>query len=219
MLFVAVLFGLGSPVMARHCDVQKGDSMYRIAKRYHIPFRIVIQLNEHYKNKNLIHPKDEIQLPDGSSGNETNKNSSGDNITDGTEKATERKETSQERAVLQLVNQERAKVGLPALTLNSNLSNVATIKAKDMAVNKYFDHNSPTYGTPFQMMQKFGIKYSYAGENIAAGQTTAQQVMNSWMNSSGHKANILNKNYTQIGIGFYTGGLYNYYWVQQFIKP
>lgn len=69
------------------------------------------------------------------------------------------------------------------------------------------------------MMQQFGIKYSYAGENIAAGQKTASQVMNSWMNSSGHRANILNKNFTQIGVGFYAGGSYDTYWVQQFIRP
>lgn len=74
-------------------------------------------------------------------------------------------------------------------------------------------------GSPYEMLQKFGVKYSSGGENIAAGQKTASQVMNSWLNSSGHRANILSKNYTQLGVGFYAGGLYDTYWTQLFIKP
>ena len=86
-----------------------------------------------------------------------------------------------------------------------------------MSVNRYFDHRSPTYGTPFEMLQKFGVSYKSAGENIAAGQKTPEQVMESWMNSSGHRANILNKSYTELGVGFYSGGSYDTYWVQLFI--
>lgn len=114
--------------------------------------------------------------------------------------------------VIKLVNQERAKAGLKPLTENAKLSNMAMDKAKDMNNNNYFDHNSPTYGSPFDMMKKYGISFSYAGENIAKGQKTPSDVMNAWMNSSGHRANILNGNYTTIGVAYYNG-----YWVQEFI--
>ncbi|UUZ85104.1 CAP domain-containing protein [Paenibacillus sp. P26] len=114
--------------------------------------------------------------------------------------------------VLNLVNQERSKAGLSALTMNAKLSNVAMMKAKDMFNNHYFDHQSPTYGSPFDMMNANGISFSYAGENIAQGQTSPAEVMNQWMNSPGHRANILNQSYTQIGIAYYNGE-----WVQEFI--
>lgn len=200
---ITLAFGIASPAFAQHCNTQQGDSMWKIAKRYHVIFHELLKLNQHYPNQDLIHKGDKIELPDGSTGNET----------------TERGESSQAKEVLDLVNQERKKQGLAALTLSSKLTSVANTKAKDMAVNKYFAHESPTYGTPFQMLQQFGVKYSYAGENIAAGQRTSKEVMNSWMNSSGHRANILNKNYTELGVGFYAGGSYDTYWVQLFIKP
>lgn len=114
--------------------------------------------------------------------------------------------------VLSLVNQERAKAGLPALKMDSSLSAVALDKAKDMAQNHYFDHTSPTYGSPFDMMKQYGIHYMTAGENIAMGQRSPQEVMSQWMNSQGHRANILNGSFTKIGIGYYNG-----YWVQEFI--
>lgn len=117
-----------------------------------------------------------------------------------------------QQQILQLVNQERAKAGLKALALDSLLTKVATEKARDMSANNYFSHTSPTYGSPFDMMRSFGVKYSYAGENIAAGQRSAQEVMNAWMNSSGHRANILNANFTKLGVGYV-----NNQWVQMFI--
>ncbi|MNP03408.1 Cysteine-rich secretory protein family protein [compost metagenome] len=89
---------------------------------------------------------------------------------------------------------------------------MAMAKAKDMYDNNYFDHQSPTYGSPFDMMKAFGISYSSAGENIAKGQKSAEEVMNQWMNSPGHRANILNSSFTEIGIA-----LYNTEWVQEFI--
>lgn len=113
--------------------------------------------------------------------------------------------------MLSLVNTQRKNAGLAALTMDSALNNVAVAKAKDMINNNYFSHNSPTYGSPFDMMKKFGVTYRTAGENIAKGQSTAQQVMNDWMNSPGHRANILNSSYTKIGIGYYNGA-----WVQEF---
>ncbi|WP_010274151.1 CAP domain-containing protein [Paenibacillus senegalensis] len=113
--------------------------------------------------------------------------------------------------VARLVNEERAKAGLGPLTLDADLSNMALDKAKDMYHNNYFSHNSPTYGSPFDMMNQYNIPYSYAGENIAKGQRTAEQVMNDWMNSEGHKKNILGPNFTKIGVSYY-----NDVWVQEF---
>ncbi|OMF22734.1 SCP-like extracellular [Paenibacillus sp. FSL H8-0548] len=121
-------------------------------------------------------------------------------------------QTQFEQQVLDLVNQERSKVGLKSLVMNSELSNMAMVKAKDMHDNNYFDHNSPRYGSPFDMMKEFGIEYSSAGENIAKGQQSPTQVMNDWMNSPGHRANILKDSFTQIGIAYYNGE-----WVQEFI--
>lgn len=216
---ITLAFGIASPAFAQHCNTQQGDSMWKIAKRYHVIFHELLKLNQHYPNQDLIHKGDKIELPDGSTGNETDQNSGSDNIKEDDNETTERGESSQAKEVLDLVNAERKKQGLAALTLSSKLTSVANTKAKDMAVNKYFAHESPTYGTPFQMLQQFGVKYSYAGENIAAGQRTSKEVMNSWMNSSGHRANILNKNYTELGVGFYAGGSYDTYWVQLFIKP
>ena len=85
-------------------------------------------------------------------------------------------------------------------------------------INKgYFDHNSPTYGSPFDMMKKFGITYRSAGENIAMGQKTPQEVMTAWMNSEGHRKNILNSSFTEIGIGIAKDNNCRLYWTQMFI--
>lgn len=117
--------------------------------------------------------------------------------------------------VLNLVNKHRRENGLKELTLNSNLSNVAQIKTNDMKSNNYFSHTSPTYGSPFDMIKQFGISYKTAGENIAKGQKTPEAVVNAWMNSEGHRANILNPNYTQMGLGYTADG--TVYWCQMFI--
>ncbi|NPV70158.1 MAG: hypothetical protein HPY55_05870 [Firmicutes bacterium] len=119
--------------------------------------------------------------------------------------------------IVNLVNTERAKAGLRPLQASAELSRVARFKAADMRDKNYFSHQSPTYGSPFQMIKNFGISYRTAGENIAAGQKTPQEVMNAWMNSAGHKANILNPNFTTIGVGHVTGGTYGHYWTQYFI--
>ena len=87
-----------------------------------------------------------------------------------------------------------------------------------MMKNGYFSHTSPTYGSPFEMMKTFGITYKSAGENIAKGQKTPAAVMNGWMNSSGHRANILNASYEQIGVGFCKDSSGVTYWVQMFIR-
>ncbi|KAB2338157.1 sporulation protein [Cytobacillus depressus] len=119
-----------------------------------------------------------------------------------------------EQKVVELTNQQRAKYGVPALQLDVNLSKVARAKSLDMKTKGYFDHNSPTYGSPFDMMKQFGITYSSAGENIAMGQRTPEEVVNAWMNSDGHRKNILNPSFTHIGVGYVAEGNY---WTQQFI--
>jgi uncharacterized YkwD family protein len=119
-----------------------------------------------------------------------------------------------EKQVVDLTNKERAKYGLPALKVDPKLSKMARDKAKDMHDKNYFDHNSPTYGSPFDMMNQYGIQYKAAGENIAMGQPTPQEVVNDWMNSKGHRENILSKNYNYIGVGYVKDGNY---WVQEFI--
>ncbi|MFS0781554.1 CAP domain-containing protein [Bacillus sp. 1P06AnD] len=119
-----------------------------------------------------------------------------------------------EQKVVELTNVERQKQGLQPLTLDTELSKVARIKSQDMKDKNYFDHNSPTYGSPFDMMKQFGISYRSAAENIAQGQRSPEEVVNAWMNSSGHRANILNASYTHIGIGHVSD---NNYWTQMFI--
>jgi uncharacterized YkwD family protein len=119
-----------------------------------------------------------------------------------------------EQQVVQLTNAERAKHGLAPLKLDGNLSKVAREKSMDMARKGYFSHTSPTYGSPFDMMKQFGISYRAAGENIAKGQRTPEEVVNAWMNSDGHRKNILSSNYTHIGVGYVAEGNI---WTQMFI--
>lgn len=119
-----------------------------------------------------------------------------------------------EQQVVDLTNQERAKNGLPALKVDVALSKVAREKSLDMQKNNYFSHTSPTYGSPFDMMKQFGITYKAAGENIAKGQRSPEEVVNAWMNSEGHRKNILSSNFTHIGVGYVAEGNY---WTQQFI--
>lgn len=121
------------------------------------------------------------------------------------------------KEVVRLVNIERSKRGLSELSFNNELCNVSTLKSQDMINKNYFGHNSPTYGSPFNMMNQFNIIYRTAGENIAKGQRTPAEVVNSWMNSPGHRANILNANFTDIGIGVAKSSNGTLYWTQMFI--
>lgn len=122
--------------------------------------------------------------------------------------------TSQATEVLRLVNLERAKAGVRPLTLSKDLSDVALLKSKDMAVFNYFDHNSPNYGSPFDMMKDMGVTYKAAGENLAVGYSTPEAVVKGWMDSPGHKRNILNSMFNKMGIGVYEGS--RIYWTQMF---
>jgi uncharacterized protein YkwD len=122
--------------------------------------------------------------------------------------------SSQENAVLTLVNQERAKVGCSALRADPSLGSLAQNFSDDMADRGFFDHTNPDGKTPWDRADAAGVK-NLGGENIARGQADAQAVMDSWMNSEGHRANILNCDYTRLGVGEHTGSG-GPWWTQDF---
>lgn len=124
--------------------------------------------------------------------------------------------TADEKEVFDLINKQRTNNGLQALKVDNEVQRVAKIKAEDMVSNNYFSHNSPIYGSPFDMLKSFKISYRTAGENIAANSSNSGAV-NSWMNSSGHKANILNSNFNYTGIGVVSSSKYGKIFVQMFI--
>lgn len=170
--------------------VTSGDTLWKIAVKTTTGINELINANPQIPNINIIYPGQKLNVP-------TNE---GYDI---------------EQQVLQLVNQERAKAGLSPLKYDWELARVAEHKSLDMHNKRYFSHQSPTYGSPFDMMKSYGINYRAAGENIAQGQTSAVQVMNAWMNSSGHRANILSNQFTHIGVGYVADG---HYWTQMFIS-
>lgn len=124
--------------------------------------------------------------------------------------------TADASRILQLCNAERAKVGAKPLTANADLTKLANMKSQDMVKNNYFSHQSPTYGSPFDMMKTYGISYMYAGENLAMNQS-ADGAHTAWMNSEGHRRNILNPDFTEIGIGIYPKGNGSFIYTQEFI--
>ncbi|KMM38796.1 SafA/ExsA family spore coat assembly protein [Guptibacillus hwajinpoensis] len=178
--------------------VKSGDTLWKISKRYKIGLTEIINANPQFNNPDLIYPGDRVNVPTGN----TSINKS--------------KDIGQQ--VMDLTNQERAKNGLSPLTWNWEVARVARYKSADMRDKNYFSHQSPTYGSPFTMLKNFGVSYRSAGENIAAGQSTAEEVVQAWMNSAGHRKNILNPGYTQIGVGYVSGGSYGHYWTQMFIS-
>ena len=171
--------------------VVRGDTMWKLAVQYQVGTSEIIASNPQVSNPDLIYPGQILTIPEEGAA-----------------------VTQYEQEVIRLVNEIRAQNGLSALTYNWELSRVARYKSQDMVDNRYFSHTSPTYGTPFQMIRSFGLSYRSAGENIAYGQRTPQAVVNAWMNSSGHRANILSSSYTQIGVGYVANG---HYWTQMFI--
>jgi len=124
--------------------------------------------------------------------------------------------TSDEKKIFDLVNEARREAGLSELKLDPEILRVARIKSKDMIDNNYFSHNSPIYGTPFQMLKNFGISYRAAGENIA-GNSSVEAAFRDWMNSSGHKANILSDAFNYTGIGIVEGSKYGKIFTQVFV--
>ncbi|MBQ8879972.1 MAG: SafA/ExsA family spore coat assembly protein [Clostridia bacterium] len=186
------LFAFATRASAKETHtVVRGDTMWRIAVRYQVGLSELAAANPQIKNTALIYPGQQITIP-----------------------TTHATVAAYEKEVIRLVNVERQKAGLLPLQHDWELSRVARYKSQDMRDNGYFSHTSPTYGSPFQMIRSFGISYKSAGENIARGYTSPESVVNGWMNSSGHRANILNSSFTHIGVGYVTEGSY---WTQMFI--
>ncbi|MBO5315711.1 MAG: SafA/ExsA family spore coat assembly protein [Clostridia bacterium] len=188
LLFV---FSIGAFAMGTH-TVAKGDSLWKIAVKYQVGLSEIKAANPQIKNYDLIYPGDLINIP-----------------------SKDATVSSYESEVVRLVNIERQKNGLSPLKEDWQLSRVARYKSEDMRDRGYFSHTSPTYGSPFDMMRAFGISYRSAGENIAKGQQSPEAVVRAWMNSSGHRANILSKSFTHIGVGYAKQG---HYWTQMFIS-
>ncbi len=122
--------------------------------------------------------------------------------------------------IFELVNEERALVGLHPVTLNTTLEAQATEYACEMILYQFFDHVNPvTDSTLSARADQFGYDYYFIGENLAAGQTTPEEAMRDWMNSPGHRANILEPRFIELGVGVRVGGDYGVYWVQEFGEP
>lgn len=171
--------------------VKKGDTLWRIAVRYQVGLSEIKSANPSIKNYDLIYPGQIINIP-----------------------SNDASVSAFESEVVRLVNEIRVQNGLSKLTYDWELSRVARYKSQDMSDLGYFSHTSPTYGSPFNMMKSFGISYRTAGENIAKGYISPEAVVNAWMNSPGHKANILNSSYTHIGVGYVASGNH---WTQMFV--
>ena len=191
LMSLFVLLALPASAANLSYTVAKGDTMWKIASKHQVGTSELIRANSQITNPNMIYPGQVLTIPQ-----------------------MEASVQEFENEVIRLVNEQRVQNGLKPLTANWELSRVARFKSQDMVENRYFSHTSPTYGSPFQMIRAFGLFFRTAGENIAYGQRTPQSVVKAWMNSSGHRANILNASYTQIGVGYVAQG---HYWTQMFI--
>lgn len=190
MAMIALMLMTSVAAVTKH-TVAAGDTMWKIAVKYQMGLSEIREANPQIANPNLIYPGQVLNIPDADAA-----------VSDF------------EQEVIARVNEIRVQNGLKALSYNWELSRVARYKSQDMKDSRYFSHTSPVYGSPFQMMKSFGITYRSAGENIAMGQKTPQEVVNAWMNSAGHRANILNASFTEIGVGYVADG---HYWTQMFI--
>ncbi len=195
IVIAALLLAIGvqTAFAAVKYTVVKGDSMWKIAVKFKVGMSEIIAANPQIKSGNpaLIYPGEVLTIP-----------------------VVDVNITSFEQRVIDLTNQKRIANGLPALKTNWELSRMARIKSQDMHDLHYFSHTSPTYGDPFTMMRNFGITFRSAGENIAYGQATPEAVVTAWWNSPGHRANMLNASFTEIGVGYVAAG---HYWTQEFI--
>ena len=190
LLIIPAVFAVH--ISAATHTVVKGESLWKIAVKYQVGLDELRRANPEIKNASLIYPGQVIEIP-------------------GVDEAV----LNFEKEVVRLVNVERKKAGLSPLEYDWELSRVARFKSEDMSEKGYFSHTSPTYGSPFNMIKNFGISYRSAGENIAKGYTTPEAVVRGWMNSSGHRANILNSDFTRIGVGYSKAGNV---WTQMFIS-
>lgn len=175
--------------------IRSGDTMWKIAVKYQVGLSEIIAKNPHIKNPALIYPGQKLTIPSATALN------------------------TFENEVIRLTNIERSKRGIATLKSNWQLSRCARYKSQDMINKNYFAHQSPTYGSPFDMIESFGIKMASGGENIAMGQRTPKEVVAAWMNSPGHRGNILSTAFTEIGVGVAKNKNGTYYWTQMFIRP
>lgn len=192
VLFCCLLAAAGT---AEYYTVVPGDTLFFIAQRNGFPLTELLQANPQIDHPDLIYPGDTVYLP------------------------VLAVQSSEVADVLQRVNRLRQEAGLSALIWDAALARVAQLKAQDMAERQYFSHNSPTYGMPFGMMERFGLEFSAAGENLAFGQSTAAQVVEDWMLSPGHRANILSPSFTHMGIGMAQDADGTRFWAQMFTHP
>ncbi len=181
--------------VAKTYTVISGDSLWKIAVKFEIGLAELIKANPQIVNPALIYVGQKITIPEGSP------------------------LKTIEDEVFRLVNVQRVNSGLQPLTYNWEAARVARIKSQDMIDKNYFSHYSPTYGSPFQMLESYGLRFSAAAENIAYGQRSAADVMNAWMNSPGHRANILSRSVTHIGVGVAKKANGTLYFTQMFYKP
>lgn len=199
LIALIAAFCLLAPAIQAFADttytVKAGDTMWKIAQKHQVGISEIIAKNPQIKNPALIYPGQKLTIPSMTAIN------------------------ALENEVIRLTNLERTKRGLPALKTNWELSRCARYKSQDMINKNYFAHQSPTYGSPFDMIESFGISMAAGGENIAMGQRTPQEVVNAWMNSPGHRGNILSTSFTQIGVGCAKSKSGTYYWTQMFIRP
>ena len=168
-IFIALIIFALQPVYAQQTTytVVRGDTMWGIAVKFEIGLSELIKANPQIKNPALIYVGQKINIPEA------------DPL------------KTFEDEVIRLVNLERTSRGIPALTKNWELARVARYKSQDMVNKNYFSHTSPTYGSPFTMMQNFGLRFTAAAENIAYGKRSAKEVVAAWMNSPGDRANIM----------------------------
>lgn len=122
--------------------------------------------------------------------------------------------TSFAKQVVELVNKERSKAGLNALSIDENIETAAMVRSRE--IEKSFSHTRPNGSSFSTALSESGVKFMGAGENIAWGQRSPEEVMNGWMNSSGHRANILNSSFKKIGVAYYVGANGRTYWTQLF---
>ncbi len=125
--------------------------------------------------------------------------------------------TEDEQEFLDLINANREANGLQALEIDSEVQNVARLKAEDLVQNNYFAHNSETYGDIQNMLTTFGVSYSSAGENIA-GNSSLSKAVEAWMNSENHKVNILSESYNYTGIAIAESETYGKIFVEVFVR-
>lgn len=202
LLGLALLLPLSLPASAATSyTVVPGDTLWKISAKFQVSINEIVKANPQLQNPDWIYVGQVLQIPDRS-----------------TPTTPPNSVSTFEKRVLDLTNAERAKAGLAPLKLNAELSRVARFKSQDMRDRNYFSHTSPTYGSPFTMMRNFGIRFTAAGENIAAGYTTPESVVKGWMNSPGHRQNIMNPSYNKLGVGYAAGGSYRHYWTQMFIR-